>query len=293
MPLLQGIEPWVGHQLPIFNPNHNKITHSFKHKDVFECFVRIIRLPGIHHDANAVIFSGKEGNILVDAGTTWYQMLQVERIKGHIGEGKLQRILLTSRRYPFAGAAKHISESFDEIPIHIHDDAISVLQTGDFYSTWASRYDSDMPSTSCNPVSQGDKFSLGDGELFAISLPGHCPDGMGYFERERGVLVSGAVIPRADNPSRWDMPGGSLPDLITSLKTIQEIKPNSIVPARGPAIKGRQRIDEVINQHLSFLEDCRDNNGNVPRSWPRPAKTAFYLVSEPPWPLHEKEKLSD
>ena len=81
--------------------------------------MRIIRLPGIHHDANAVIFSGKEEKILVDAGTTWYQMLQVERISGHLAEEEqktLSRILLTSRRFPFSGGAKYISENWD----HIH-----------------------------------------------------------------------------------------------------------------------------------------------------------------------------
>ena len=46
--------------------------------------MRIIRLPGIHHDANAVIFAGNESNVLIDSGTTWYQMLQVERITGHL-----------------------------------------------------------------------------------------------------------------------------------------------------------------------------------------------------------------
>ena len=251
--------------------------------------MRIIRLPGIHHDANAVIFSGSETNILVDAGTTWYQMLQVERITGHLKEQKLDRILLTSRRYPFAGAAKHISESFDNIPIQIHNDAISVLETGDFYSTWANRYDSDMPSTKCEPIGQGDVFPMGDGELFALSLPGHCSDGMGYFEKQRGVLVTGAIIPRADTPCRWDMPGGSLPELITSLKTIHDLSPSSLVPARGPAIRGDDRIEQVLNQHLNFLENCLENDGEVPRSWPRPARTAYFLVSEPPWPLLEKE----
>ena len=174
--------------------------------------MRITRLPGIHHDANCVVFSGSDSNILVDAGTTWYQMLQVERISGHLNKSEgpnqsLDRILLTCRRYPFAGGAKHISEENGKVPIHIHQDAISVLETGDFYSTWANRYDSDMPSTKCEPISQGDSFDLGDGEIVAISLPGHCSDGMGYFEKERSVLVSGPVLPRADSPSRWDMPG--------------------------------------------------------------------------------------
>ena len=252
--------------------------------------MRIIRLPGIHHDANAVIFSGSESSLLIDAGTTWYQMLQVERIAGHLENSKpLERILLTSRRYPFSGAAKHISESYGDIPIHIHNDAISVLETGDFYTTWANRYDSDMPSTECVPVNQGDVFNLGDGDIFSLSLPGHCTDGMGFFESQRGVLVTGAVLPRADTPCRWDMPGGSLPELITSLKTIHDLAPSSIVPARGPTIKGSERIDEVLNQHLNFLEDCQANDGEVPRSWPRPARTAYFLVSDPPWPLLEVE----
>ena len=109
------------------------------------------------------------------------------------------------------------------------------------------------------------------------------------FEVEREVLCTGAVLPRADTPSRWDMPGGSLPELISSLNTIHDLSPKSIVPARGPAIRGRERIDEVINQHLTFLENCQDDDGQVPRSWPRPARTAYFLVSEPPWPLLEKE----
>lgn len=259
--------------------------------------MRVIRLPGIHHDANAVLFVGENSNLLVDAGTTWYQILQVERISGHIEDlgsvkNKLDSILLTSRRYPFAGASRHISEYFDNIPIYVHSDAISVLETGDFFSTWANRYDSDMPSTKCQPVSQGDTFDLGDGEIVAISLPGHCSDGMGYYEPNRGVLVAGALLPRADCPSRWDMPGGSLPNLITSLETINDLEPTNLVPAKGPTIKGKERVHTVLNQHLSFFEECLENNGEVPRSWPRPARTAYFLTSEPPWPLLEKENLS-
>ena len=89
---------------------------------------------------------------------------------------------------------------------------------------------------------------------------------MGYFEKQRGVLVAGAVLPRADTPCRWDMPGGSLPELITSLETIHDLAPKSIVPARGPTIKGVERIDEVLSQHLIFLEECQDNDGQVPEA---------------------------
>ena len=205
--------------------------------------MRIIRLPGIHHDANCVVFSGSDSNVLVDAGTTWYQMLQVERISGHLNKSEetnqsLDRILLTCRRYPFAGGAKHISEENGKVPIHIHQDAISVLETGDFYSTWANRYDSDMPSTECEPISQGDSFDLGDGEIVAISLPGHCSDGMGYFEKERGVLVSGPVLPRADSPSRWDMPVEACLNWFLHLETIIDLSPKKYSSCERPHNQG-------------------------------------------------------
>ena len=63
--------------------------------------MRVLRLPAIHHDANLVVVGGSMGSLVIDAGTSWYQGLQVERIKGVLGEeGRLDRILLTSRRYP-------------------------------------------------------------------------------------------------------------------------------------------------------------------------------------------------
>ena len=51
--------------------------------------MRIVRLPGIHHDSNVVLVIGTVGSIIIDAGTSWYQALQLERIQG-ILEGELK-----------------------------------------------------------------------------------------------------------------------------------------------------------------------------------------------------------
>ena len=80
--------------------------------------MRVLRLPAIHHDTNLVVIEGSIGNLLIDAGTSWYQGLQVERIKGVLGEkANLDRILLTSKRYPCSGGAKHLSESFENCEV--------------------------------------------------------------------------------------------------------------------------------------------------------------------------------
>jgi hypothetical protein len=58
---------------------------------------------------------------------------------------------------------------------------------------------------------------------------------------------------------------------------------------QGPAIKGRKHVQEVLDQHLKFLRECLERDGAPPKSWARPAPTAMWYTSHPPWPLEEKE----
>ena len=119
--------------------------------------MRLVRLPGIHHDANAHLVIGKEESWLIDVGTSWYQLLQVERMKSKIEQkNTVNKIFLSSRRFPYSGGAKFISEQFGDCSILVGDAAIPALSRGDFFSTWANRFDSDMPPIDCEPIVNGD-----------------------------------------------------------------------------------------------------------------------------------------
>lgn len=254
--------------------------------------MRVLRLPGIHHDSNVVVVSGSVGALLIDAGTSWYQALQVERIKGVLGtDFTLDRIVLTSKRYPCSGGAKHISEAFGDCPVHIHPEGQAALETGDFFSTWANRYDSDMPPISTEHCVDGEVFALGDGQVESLHLPGCSPDGLGFWIENQGMMVVGCLLPRADRPARWDLPGGCLPDLIESLEKVQTKQPKAIVPLQGPAIRGHNRVKAVLEQHIDFLRSCERRDGAAPVSWGRPAPTALWYTSKPPWHLEEKESI--
>lgn len=253
--------------------------------------MKVTRLPAIHHDSNVVLVSGALGSVLIDAGTSWYQALQVERIQGQLKEQTLDRILLTSRRYPFAGGAKHVSDAFGNIPIHIHEEGQPALETGDFFTTWANRYDSDMPSTLTIRVEENELFALGDGDIQAISLPGHAPDGMGYLIPHLSTMVVGALLPRADRPARWDLPGGSLMSLIKSFEWLKSKNLASIVPMQGPAIRGKEHVRDVVCRHLDFFIESVERDGHPPKSWARPTPTALWLTPMTPWPLEEHEQV--
>ncbi|MCH1462187.1 MAG: MBL fold metallo-hydrolase [Candidatus Poseidonia sp.] len=252
--------------------------------------MKVIRLPAIHHDGNAVLVSGELGHILVDAGTSWYQSLQVERIRGQINDDSIDRIMLTSRRFPVSGGALHIAQAFGGVPIHIHSDGQSALETGDFFTTWASRFDSDMPQTPTVEVEENEIIPLGDGELQAISLPGHSPDGLGYHIPHLSTLIVGTLLPRADRPTRWDLPGGSLLEIIESFQRMKRMNLKSIVPLQGPAIRGQKHVQDVLTRHLDFFLASVDNDGRPPNSWHRPAATALWLTPISPWPLEEQER---
>ena len=259
--------------------------------------MRIVRLPGIHHDSNVVLVIGTVGSIIIDAGTSWYQALQLERIRGILegddgNELGIDRILLTSRRFPCSGGADFLSSQLGNCPIHIHREGQSALETGDFFTTWANRFDSDMPFTKTDIVEDGDVFALGDGQVCAMALPGHCSDSMAYYIPEKELLITGQLLPRADRPTRWDMPTGCLPDIVSSLRAIKKLKLETIIPLQGPAIKGKSHVNEVLQRHIEFFEECVEREGRAPKSWSRPAQTALWLTPHPPWPLEEKEDIS-
>ena len=253
--------------------------------------MKVVRLPGIHHDGNVVLVSGALGHLLINAGTSWYQALQVERITGQLGEHRLDRILLTSRRFPVSGGAAHLAEAFNDVPVHIHADGQAALANGDFFTTWANRFDSDMPRTDTEGLSEADVFPMGDGEVLPLHLPGHASEGMGFHIPHLSTLVVGALLPRADRPTRWDLPGGSLMDIIDSIRRIKRLNLSSIVPLQGPAIRGSEHVQEVLDRHLAFYEEAVENDGNPPSSWDRPAPTAVWLTPRKPWPLEEHESV--
>ena len=253
--------------------------------------MRMTRLPGIHHDANCVVVQGEASVLLIDAGTSWYQALQIERILGLLSDDvRPEHLLLTSRRYPFSGAAAHFVEQWPDLRVHVGEAGVSALETGDFFSTWANRYDSDMPSVQAEPIADGDLIALGDGGVQAMALPGHAPEGLGYLVEDRSTAVVGAALPRADLPARLDLPGSSLLEHVESLKRLGSLELDALVPMRGPAIRGQQHVKDVLSRHVAHFEQVLDDEGRRPRGWARPAPSALWMTPRDPWPLEEREQ---
>ena len=251
--------------------------------------MKIVRLPAIHHDANAVFISGTKKAILIDTGTAWYQSLQVERIKSHLAGKTLDMILLSSRRYPCCGAAKFIQEHCDSAEIFMHPEGVSALETGDFFTTWANRYDSDMPPTQTSTIENGEVLDIGECSVEIVYTPGHSLDGISFHILENNTWVLGTLLPRADRPTRWDLPGGSLIDIIDSLSVVKGQTPSLIIPLHGPSIQGEEHVQEVLQRHIDFFVECKERDGHPPSHWQRPSGTSLWHSPASAWPLLEIE----
>ena len=251
--------------------------------------MRITRLPGIHYDVNASLICGDESNIMVDVGTSWYQLLLLERLYGKLGDDvKLDGIILTCRRYNHTGGAAFLKKELGTT-VYAHPNASQALSTGDFFTTWANRFDSDMPPVDTEPIIDAQKFQIGDGEIEIVEFPGHSNDSIGVWQAERGVLISGPTIPRIDSPARWDQPTGCLTDLRDSVARILDLEADMLIPAHGETIKGAKLIADVLQVHLNFLEEIVEGKGVMPKSWPRPSQTCNYLSPRPAWATFETD----
>ena len=252
--------------------------------------MRIVRLPGIHHDANAVLLMGAKEAILIDAGTAWYQLLQQERIVGQLGDDvTLREIILTSRRYPFSGGSLSISEHFGGIPIATHPSAVSSLSTGDFFTTWANRFDSDMPVVNAIGLEIGQHVVLENELIEIFEAPGPSSCNLLIYIPSAKTIIAGALIPRADRPMRWDVPTGNLIRGKESLEMLLKLDAEKLIPMHGPSLQGQGHITETIQRHITMLNQIIADQGATPRSWPKPAHTSLWHEPVPSWPRKEQE----
>ncbi len=244
--------------------------------------MEVIRLPGIHHDTSISIVAGSEKSVLIDSGTSWHQVNIEERINSKIELlPKIEAILLTHRHYDTSGAANFLSKKFDA-PIFIHPAASNSLISNDQLTTWASRYDSDMPVTETIPLTDGWEMNLGGGNIRCIYTPGHTNCHSSFFIPELSILFAGDLIPSPEYPGRTDLPTGNIPKMLESIERIITLKPEVIVPSRGKTIRGKE-VQMILEKHRNFFISLIENIGELPDDWPKPSSTCMWWSPNPEW----------
>ncbi len=88
--------------------------------------------------------------------------------------------------------------------------------------------------TSC--LNDGDVIKIGEGRLKVLHVPGHSPGSIALYDPEGGYVLSGDAL-FSGSVGRTDLPGGSMPQLISSItdKLLSLPDDTIVYPGHGPA----------------------------------------------------------
>ena len=169
--------------------------------------------------------------LIIDTG------LEVGELIDFLGEHKLNpvAILLTHGHVDHTKGITELRKSFPNIKVYVHkSDAKMLTETTDNLSSWTEKPFSTEPADFS--LEEANTIELAGIKLEVIHTPGHTPGGTCLYSTDEGIVFSGDTL-FADSVGRTDMPGGSMGQLIKSIKEKLLTLPDETVvhPGHGPS----------------------------------------------------------
>ena len=156
-----------------------------------------------------------------------------ESIVDALDGAPVKYIILTHSHFDHCLAAANLKKTTGAALVIHASDAVSIDSAdGSLYSLYArgQAFDSCKADILCN---DGDVLTLGDSRITVIHTPGHSPGSSCFLIN--GAMFSGDTL-FEDDCGRCDLPGGSYPTMLKSLKRLHDIEGDyTVFPGHGPA----------------------------------------------------------
>lgn len=169
--------------------------------------------------------------LIIDTG------LDAVRLINFLTERQLNplAVVFTHGHVDHIGGATALRRSFPEMRVYIHKFDAEMLSEPQANLSGMSG----MPfRTEPEDVSltEQDVVEEASIQLLVLHIPGHTPGGICLYSNEEGVAFVGDTL-FADSVGRTDFPGGSMPQLISSIKEKLFTLPDEtdVYPGHGPA----------------------------------------------------------
>lgn len=186
-------------------------------------------------EENCYLFYDENGQAaLVDCGAFYPE--ECRAISDFIEQHnlKLTHLLNTHGHFDHVFGASYIYEHYGIGPEMAATERTTYEAAGEQMRQFIHR---DLPLTT-PPVSRwlndGDLIEVGSLSLRVIATPGHTPGGICFYCEREGILFSGDSLFHHEI-GRCDLPGGSLTQLVTALKTRLLTLPDNVqvLPGHG------------------------------------------------------------
>lgn len=197
-------------------------------------------LPAV--DTNVFLVAHGGEALLIDAGHGGEDgVARVRAAWERLNKPRIKALLLTHSHPDHAGGAAAMQQAFG-CPLWAHPSAADELRF---------RYGADME----RPLVGGETIPVGRMHVDVFHAPGHAPDHLCFFLRERGILFSGDNV--VGEGSSWvGPPDGDMTQYLASLRTMQGLPARVIAPGHGPALdEPAARIEALIQRRLAREAD--------------------------------------
>lgn len=195
------------------------------------------------YGGEAYLITAGEDAILIDSGYAICVEGTIRNIEEHLGNRKLEAIILTHSHYDHVMGSPAISEHFPEAKIYAHPvtrkvfdkpNALKVMEELNHAAAgernlkategWASKLRVDVD------VTDGDIIKAGDMEVTVVESPGHTNCSLSLFIEKEGLLIAseslGVQLDPTDVVPAFIV---SYDDAIKSIERARDLKPQSVL----------------------------------------------------------------
>ena len=198
--------------------------------------MKVRYIPGVGPDSNVYLL-GEEDPIVVDTGTGAYVDTVLEEISKVVPLSSIGRIVLTHSHYDHIGGAERFQKATGG-RIYLHETEARPILRGDYSLTLTSKDEMDLGELDIEPLKTGQRMKLGPNELEVLHTPGHSPGSIVLLDRLGRSAAVGDTVFCDGGVGRWDLPGGDLMQLLSSLKVIKELGLRNMYPGHGSYAEG-------------------------------------------------------
>jgi glyoxylase-like metal-dependent hydrolase (beta-lactamase superfamily II) len=198
--------------------------------------MKVHYIAGVAYDSNVYLLED-EDPVLVDTGTGMYAEATLEEISKTMPLGKIGRIVLTHSHYDHIGGARAFQEATGA-KLYLHEAEAVPLMAGDSSLTVSQMFGERVADLEVESLRSGQRLSLGSSELEVLHTPGHSPGSVSLIDRQGRSGIVGDTVFCDGGVGRWDLPGGDLTELRSSLKVLRGLGLRNLYPGHGSYAEG-------------------------------------------------------